>query len=163
MDKYQYLKADNFFAHSSRNSFKVSLELCHFGLPLLTRKEEVFKVLQRRNAIMSWRGRFRFLWHQFNKVQVIEKTKIKQKTSNCSTFCLSYFLRVDFGCRCTSAISSLASCSLSGLLAHSSLASVSLFFCSTAWASCQRCHAFIRWSNDPCSPRTHRGSFHVYI
>lgn len=62
----------------------------------------------------------------------------------------SYFYLVVFGpCR-TSAISSLASCSLSGLLAHRSLASVSLFFCSMDWASCQRCHAFIRWSKDPC-------------
>lgn len=56
-------------------------------------------------------------------------------------------------CR-TSAISSLASCSLSGLFAHRSLASVSLFFCSMAWASCQRCHAFIRWSNELC--RSHQ-------
>lgn len=55
----------------------------------------------------------------------------------------------------TSVISSLASCSLSGLLAHSSLASVSLFFCNVAWASCQRCHAFIRWSNEPCGFHTH--------
>ncbi len=74
---------------------------------------------------------------------------------------LSYFHSVDFGPWCTSAISSLACCSLSGLLAHSSLASVSLFFCSIAWASCQRCHAFIRWSNEPCRSQTNRRSFHV--
>uniref|UniRef100_A0A8C5U7P0 PX domain-containing protein n=1 Tax=Malurus cyaneus samueli TaxID=2593467 RepID=A0A8C5U7P0_9PASS len=49
----------------------------------------------------------------------------------------------------TSEISSLACCSLSGLLAHSSLASISLFFCSMVWASCQRCQVFMRWSKAP--------------
>lgn len=49
----------------------------------------------------------------------------------------------------TSVISSLACCSLSGLLAHSSLASASLFFCRVFWASCHRCHARIRWSKQP--------------
>lgn len=49
----------------------------------------------------------------------------------------------------TSLISSLACWSLSGLLAHSSLASASLFFCSVLWASCHRCHARMRWSKHP--------------
>lgn len=104
-----------------------------------------------------------FITQTLFSILIINKKQIKLQHFQASQPHLTYFHCVGFGCCCTSAISSLASCSLSGLLAHSSLASVSLFFCSTAWASCQRCHAFIRWSNDPCRSHTHTGSFHVYI
>ena len=51
----------------------------------------------------------------------------------------------------TSLISSLACCSLSGLLANCSLASASRFFCRSSCVSCHFCHVFTRWSNTPCA------------
>lgn len=51
----------------------------------------------------------------------------------------------------TSLISSLACCSLSGLLVNCSLASASRFLCSSSWLSCHFCHVLMRWSNTPCA------------
>lgn len=70
-------------------------------------------------------------------------------------FVISIIVNVIFGDdvsrndRLTSLISSLACCSLSGLLVNCSLASASRFFCSNIWLSCHFCHVFIRWSNTP--------------
>lgn len=70
-------------------------------------------------------------------------------------FVISIIVNVIFGDdvsqndRRTSLISSLACCSLSGLLVNCSLASASRFFCSNIWLSCHFCHVFIRWSNTP--------------
>ena len=70
--------------------------------------------------------------------------------SICLSLCPSVLLSLCPSLCLTSLISSLACCSLSGLLVNCSLASASRFLCRSNWLSCHFCHVFIRWSNTPC-------------